>query len=146
MAHLTHLQRTLIESGLRNQDSFKEIARNIGKSPSSISREILKHRIGSDKGAYGSVRNRCIHRRQCERLGVCNTRCTKRCSACAKCNSVCPAFEEDICERLSKPPYVCDGCKDEHRCVLKKKFYVHDHAEKEYKYTLCHSRTGAACA
>ena len=45
MAHLTHSERDLIESGLRNHDSFKEIARKVGKSPSSISREVLKHRV-----------------------------------------------------------------------------------------------------
>ena len=44
MAHLTHSQRTLIESGLKQRDSFKEIAGKIGKSPSSVSREVLKHR------------------------------------------------------------------------------------------------------
>ena len=128
MAHLTHSQRTLIESGLKQRDSFKEIAGKIGKSPSSVSREVLKHRIDSDKGAYGRITNRCIYRRNCERLRVCDSNCSKRCSACTKCNASCPNFKEEICEWLSLPPYVCNGCKDEYRCVLKKKFYVHDHA------------------
>ena len=131
MAHLTHSQRTLIESGLKQRDSFKEIARKIGKSPSSVSREVLKHRVDSDKGAYGRITNRCIYRRNCERLRVCDSNCSKRCSACTKCNASCPNFEEEICERLSLPPYVCNGCKDEYRCVLKKKFYVHDHAQED---------------
>ena len=144
MAHLTHSQRSLIESGLKNQDSFKEIAKSIGKSPSTVSREVLKHRIDSDKGAYGRILNRCIHRRNCDRFKVCDSTCKKRCSACRKCNSCCPSFEEEICELLSQPPYVCNGCKKEHLCVLKKKFYIHDHAENEYKHTLCHARTGAA--
>lgn len=144
MAHLTHSQRTLIESGLKQRDSFKEIARKIGKSPSSVSREVLKHRVDSDKGAYGRITNRCIYRRNCDRLRVCDSNCSKRCSACTKCNASCPNFEEEICERLSLPPYVCNGCKDEYRCVLKKKFYVHDHAEQEYKRTLRQARTGAA--
>lgn len=144
MSHLSHSQRTLIESGLRNHDSFKVIAQSIGKSPSTVSREILKHRIDSDKGAYGRITNRCIYRRDCNRLGVCDTKCTKRCSSCVKCNSACAKFEEDICSKLSAPPYVCNGCKDEHRCVLRKKFYIHDSAEKEYKHTLRNARTGAA--
>lgn len=55
MAHLTHSQRTLIESGLKQRDSFKEIAGKIGKSPSSVSREVLKHRVDSDEGAYGRI-------------------------------------------------------------------------------------------
>ena len=77
MAHLTHSQRTLIESGLKQRDSFKEIAESIGKSPSSVSREVLKHRIDSDKGAYGRITNRCIHRRNCNRLRVCDANCSE---------------------------------------------------------------------
>ena len=120
MAHLTHSQRTLIESGLKQRDSFKEIAVSIGKSPSSVSREVLKHRIDSDKGAYGRITNRCIHCRNCNRLRVCDANCSKRCSACTKCNAVCPNFEEEICERLSLPPYVCNGCE----CYLLNRCFV----------------------
>ena len=143
MAHLTHSERDLIESGLRNHDSLKEIARKVGKSPSSISREVMKHRVESNKGAFGRVTNRCIHRRKCERMGICNLRCPRRCSACSKCNSVCPHYQEDICTRLSSPPYVCNGCKDEYRCVLRKKYYYHDDAETAYKLQLREARTGA---
>ncbi|MBR2440008.1 MAG: helix-turn-helix domain-containing protein [Lentisphaeria bacterium] len=79
MAHLTHSQRSLIKSGLKNQDSFKEISRSIGKSPSTVSQEVLKHRIDSDKGTYGRITNRCIYRRNCSRLRVCDELCkTKR--------------------------------------------------------------------
>ncbi len=143
MAHLTHSERDLIESGLRNHDSFKEIARKVGKSPSSISREVLKHRVESNKGAFGRVTNRCVHRRKCDRMGICNLKCSRRCSACAKCNSVCPHYEEDICAKLSQPPYVCNGCKDEHQCVLRKKYYYHDNAETAYRHQLREARTGA---
>ena len=146
MAHLTHAQRTLIENGLKNRESFRTIAQRIGKSPSSVSRESLKHRVDSEKGAYGRVTNRCVHRRHCEQLGLCDLSCSRRCSACAKCNTVCPRFEEEKCKRLEAPPYVCNGCKDEARCVLRKKYYIHDQAEVEYRRRLRNSRTGATLA
>ena len=116
MSHLTHAQRTLIENGLRDHKSFKEIARDIGKAHTTVSREVRKHYVTSDKGAYGRVTNRCIYRRECKRLNVCgDLRCRRRCSVCAKCNEICPDFHEDICTWLNQSPYVCNGCPDEHR-------------------------------
>lgn len=144
MTHLTHSQRTLIENGLRRRKSFREIAADIGKSHTTVSREVLKHRVNSDKGAYGRVTNRCVFRRECSRRAQCDkSNCNRKCSACARCNSVCPAFQEEFCGLLEQVPYVCNGCKDEHRCVLRKKYYIHDHAEKEYKKVLSNSRSGA---
>ena len=144
MSHLTHDQRTLIENGLRNRKSFKEIARDIGKAHTTVSREVQKHCVTSDKGAYGRVTNRCIYRYECKRLNVCgNLKCQRKCSCCAKCNEICPDFHEDICHWLSQPPYVCNGCPDEHRCVLRKKYYIHDQAEIEYREVLSGVRTGA---
>ena len=52
-------------------------------------------------------------------------------------------FEEEFCPRLKKSPYVCNGCKDEHKCVLRKRFYLHDCAQLDYKNILSESRSGA---
>lgn len=40
--------------------------------------------------------------------------------------------------------YVCNGCREENRCTLRKQFYVHDTAEKSYRKMLVCSRTGAS--
>ena len=63
MSHLTHNQRLLIENGLRNGKSFKEISAQIGKSHTTVSREVLRHRVDSGKGAFGRLTNRCVHAR-----------------------------------------------------------------------------------
>ena len=42
--HLTLSLRILIEKGLIDGKSFVEIARITGKSPSTISKEVVKHR------------------------------------------------------------------------------------------------------
>lgn len=146
MTHLTHSQRALIEDGLKNQKSFREIAIDIGKSHTTVSREIIKHRVVSDKGAYGRVTNRCISRLNCSRFSLCDTRCKRKCSVCNKCNSICPEFQEEFCEKLNQIPYVCNGCDKERSCVLRKKYYIHDYAEKEYKDILSNSRSGATLA
>ena len=42
--HLTLSQRIEIEKGLNEGLSFAEIARRVGKDPSTISKEVRKHR------------------------------------------------------------------------------------------------------
>jgi hypothetical protein len=56
---------------------------------------------------------------------------------------VCPDFEEEICLRLYNPPYVCNGCKDERNCTLRKRYYIHKKAHESYREMLVETRTGA---
>lgn len=148
MSHLRLADRADIESGLRHGDSLNTIARHLNVARSTISREILNHAQQSDKGARGRLTNRCIHKRECNRRFACNpceTPLSKRkCSSCARCNDVCPDFVEETCERLSRPPYVCNGCNREGICVLRKKFYIAEVAQEEYESLLSSSREGAA--
>lgn len=144
MSHLTESDRLTIEHGLQIRLSFQQIAQELGKSRTTILREVLKHRISSTKGASGRVLNRCIYRRDCNTWHLCEgKRCHRKCSACAFCNTVCSKFKEDICRKLSKVPYVCNGCADRSKCVLKKQFYVSSSAEHEYRQLLVGARNGA---
>lgn len=148
MSHLTLTNRIEIERGLRERWSFNKIARHLGVSRSTVLREIRKHLQSSEKGAKGRVPNRCIHRSACDRHFLCAScnrpRQNRKCSTCGHCNAVCPDFEELICERLQRPPYVCNGCGDEWKCVLHKKFYIASAAQKAYEELLVSSREGAA--
>ena len=65
----------------------------------------------------------------------------QRCSTYHLCNSVCPEFVEEHCQRL--PPYVCNGCEFEHLCTLRKHYYLHRPAQMACKEKLAHSRAGA---
>ena len=144
MSHLTDSDRMEIEHGLRQRMSFLQIARELGKSHSTISREVLKRRTDSDKGAFGRVTNRCIFRRNCDVYYLCSDKkCQRKCSTCKNCNTLCAKFKEDICGKLSEPPYVCNGCIDERNCTLRKKFYHHSPAQQEYRHVLVKSREGA---
>lgn len=143
--HLAYEERSQIEHLLRARKSIKEIARSLGKSPSTISREIKKHAVPSDKSAVGRIRNRCVHRRNCSKIYLCEDKpnCKKqRCSSCNLCNSVCPEFVEEHCQRLASPPYVCNGCETEHLCTLRKQYYLHRLAHTAYKEVLVQSRVG----
>lgn len=143
--HLTDLERLEIEHGLRQGLSLKQIADKIGKHHSTLSREILARRTASDKGAYGRITNRCVRRATCDRHQLCldKPNCLRRCATCAHCNGACPDYREDVCARLSRAPYVCNGCPDESRCVLRKQYYLHAPAHRNYRDVLVQTRSGA---
>lgn len=143
--HITDHDRLEIEHALKQRSSFKKIAVAIGKHHSSVAREVLARRTPSNKGAFGRVTNRCVSRRSCDRRQLCMDKpdCLKRCSACRLCNSTCPDFAEETCPRLGAPPYVCNGCKDEPKCVLRKQYYLHTQAHRNYRESLVQSREGA---
>ena len=143
--HLTDLERLEIEHALRQCTSLKKIAAKLGKHHSTLSREILSRRIPSDKGAFGRVTNRCTHRADCDRRQLCMDKpdCVRRCTTCPRCNGVCPDFQEDVCAKLSRAPFVCNGCKEESRCVLRKQYYIHKTAHRNYRDVLVQARCGA---
>ena len=61
--------RCRIEFGLAAGESERTIAKEIGVSLSTVSREIRKHTYESFKGCYGRA-NQCVHRQDCRLTGV----------------------------------------------------------------------------
>ena len=143
--HLTDLERLEIEHALRQRISIKKIADRLGKHHSTLSREILSRRMASDKGAFGRLTNRCVHRADCDRRQLCLDKpdCLRRCATCPRCNGICPHFQEEVCAKLSRAPHVCNGCPDEFRCVLRKQYYLHKAAHRDYRDVLVQTRRGA---
>lgn len=143
--HLTDIDRQEIEHGLRHGLSINKLAEKIGKHHSTVAREICARSGASDKGAYGRVTNRCASIQSCKKSQLCMDKpdCLKRCSVCRLCNSICPEFKEKICDKLATPPYVCNGCGEEPRCVLRKRYYLHNPAQKQYRKLLVDTREGA---
>ena len=142
--HLTDAERLEIEHGLRHGLSIKKIAAKIGKHHSTVAREICARSVVSNKGAFGRITNRCASR-GCSTRQLCEDKpdCVKRCSTCHLCNSVCPQFKEEVCAKLARAPYVCNGCEQEVRCVLRKRYYLHNLAQKHYRDLLIGAREGA---
>ena len=64
------------------------------------------------------------------------------CKFCTRCTLVCKEFKKEICDKLQKPPYVCNGCNNLRRCTLEKVIYSASAAEKEYKTVRSESRSG----
>ena len=68
---LTLADRSEIENGLRSNRGLSAIARTQKKAGSTVIREILSHRVPSDKGAKGRVTDRCPNRSKCDRKYLC---------------------------------------------------------------------------
>lgn len=60
------------------------------------------------------------------------------------CNRFCPEFEMEICKKLLRPPYVCNGCGNRMSCSLEKRFYDPLQAQEEYSKVLSETRSGIA--
>lgn len=143
--HLTLDERTIIQVGLNQAKSFREIAGMLNKAPSSISREVKNHLVFESTGAYGRCFNECAHRFECKLKAICEDKpncVTKNCRFCKECNSSCVEFEREVCSKLNSPPYVCNGCLDKSKCTLEKRLYKAGSADKEYKSVLSESREG----
>ena len=140
MKQMTIDERNRIEFLLRCGRTVPQIANELGRSPSTIRNELIKHRIDSDK-RYGCSNRLCGRFGECvrkvftgfgNRLGK-NT---------PKCFKSCPDFWEAVCHRLARPPFVCNGCEKERECPLKKKFYIASVAQAQYESERSLSRTG----
>ena len=143
--HLTSNDRSIIQQGLTERKSFKWIAREINKDPSTISKEVRNHLQFNQTGCYGRTFNDCFFRHSCEEQYLCgNIRCHRHCKFCKThpCSKRCSEYKQEICNKLSKPPYVCNGCKMRNKCTLEKRYYTASEAQKEYEKVRSESRQG----
>lgn len=130
--HLTFDDRLEIEAGLKDGLSFKKISNKINKDATTISKEIRNHYQVKNSGAIGKPFFDCKLGYNCEHREI-----GEKCSF-----DKCKHYQKEICLKLSKPPYVCNGCKKKSRCTLSKNIYEAEYAQKEYKDTLAESRQG----
>ena len=144
--HLTFEQRVDIEKGLTENKSFTEIGRIIGKNPSTISKEVRLHAHTKERPDSGYTHPPCIHRKNCKVTCLCDKMCGIHCKLCRKpsfrCTDICPAYETAECEKLNKPPYVCNGCGKKIHCLMPRKFYSSKYAHDEYRSVLVDCRVG----
>nr|WP_315021151.1 helix-turn-helix domain-containing protein [uncultured Aminipila sp.] len=125
--------------------NFRQIGMLLGRDPSTIAKEIKKHRffVPHEKPRF-TKENRCALEKSCHRKNVCNRtgkqKCKIVCRKCLQCNRLCPDFKEITCRIKERPPYVCNSCPKQQSCILDKYFYGSEHAHKEYLQTLVESR------
>lgn len=145
--HMSLEHRQIIQTSLNASLSFKKIAELTGKHCTTISNEVQSHRIPfSSPHKYRQAK--CANHPDCIITFLCKN-CAYRslphlCKTCTKvlCLNCCSEYQETICPKLSKPPYVCNGCDKKSSCVLQQWIYSAISAQNEYTYLLSDSREG----
>lgn len=144
--YITYEERMEIENCLHNGKSFGQIAKELGKDRSTISREIRKHSVIERTGYGANGYNACTHREECTKVHVCSGDChrqaLKYCKLCNCCNDNCHEFEEQVCVTRFKPPYVCNSCSERNRCTLEKTMYYAVKAHSTAQTHISESRRG----
>ena len=146
--HLSLEDRIYIEDKLNEGASFKDIAKYLCKDPTTISKEVKRHRSSDwyHKGTFYNAKNFCVHRYHCKKTNACGKiiLCGVKCTSCPTCNQTCRDFEKERCNRLDKAPYVCNGCdKQVSRCTIAHKYKYNAHfANRKYQEILSNSRSG----
>ena len=133
---------------LLQKSTFSSIGYVLRKDPSTISKEVKRYsKIIPAKFSYKY--NLCKHYKDCDLLskelqcqGYNNRYCSFYCKSCYRRNptNVCPYFLPFKCNKINKPPYVCNYCKNYKSCPLDKKVYDAAYAQKQYEKNLYHSR------
>lgn len=140
--HLTLEQRIQIEQFLNQNYSFKDIGNILKKDPTTISKEVRKHRTEKVSASF----NKCAKKNTCTKKNICSSACTKDCRICKICNQQCTEFIPIICKTLQTPPYVCNGCEKKATCRANKLYYQAFSSFKEYRNTLSTARKGIRLA
>lgn len=148
--HLCKEQREVIEDGIRAGDSARSIARRIGVSPSTVTREVKANRTVTEArrrpGARLSVR--CARYRECCASGSACAGCSTALTICKHCRTrscidSCPDFELKMCPTAEAWPYVCPpDCRKRGSCSYPKCRYDAADANAAYRARLVAAREG----
>lgn len=141
--HLTIEDRSYIEDALNDNFSLVQIAKYLGKDPTTISKEIRRNRIISSR-KNSSDHIICHHHRECKRNHICSESCDLLCKKCSKlnCYKICPDYVPKYCTRLTRFPHACNGCNHKIGCRLEKYQYRAKVADANYQGNLKSSREG----
>lgn len=140
--HLTLLNREDIEKFLKAGFKFYQIAENLQKDATTISKEIKRYKTEHKPSNFNNKTNFCKHKNSCNIKNLCSANCHSECRHCGKCNSICSKYELDLCPRLLKPPYVCNSCNNYAQCRKIKYVYFASKAQEKYESSLVSSRIG----
>ena len=147
-AFFTYEDRLILQKLLKEGLSFKKIAAQLHKDPSTISREVRKYAVEIATGRPGYSFNACKNRMTCKIKppALCGKECTRHgygmvCRTC-RCNEHCPDFVEEICAVRFHVPYVCNACPSIDKCTLLKTFYDAEKAHLKAHQKISESRSG----
>lgn len=139
--HLTLDDRIIIEQGLNTKLSLVSIASQIGKDPTTISKEIRLNRTLKLPNSFNG-KNMCKYIHSCHLKDICNSNCSIECRTCELCNQHCKNFSIILCHNITRFPYTCNSCPKKKSCRLQKYYYRATSSFRSYKTRLSESRQG----
>lgn len=122
--HLSLEDRKIIQDGIENELTKVQIAKNIGKDPTTVSKEIKNRRKLKPRNPFNNPIT-------CSKFKDCGT-----------CHGKCSEYEEIKCLRRDRKVGACNLCPNSSKCKLDKYFYYAKQAHEDYLYTLSDSREG----
>ena len=118
-------ERVAIEAGIYRRDSLEKIAKDIGISRKSLSKEIRQNRTLAPAAKFNG--KDCRFAAECTRQCVCGDYfCRHECVYCRKidCRTLCAAYATLSCKKIESPPYVCNVCQLRRGCACDRAYYV----------------------
>ena len=151
--HIDLSGRIRIEQGLNDGESFRSIAKDLNKDPSTISKEVRRHSILKERNPEAFAPIPCANnydskaprKNICTAMHMCgDEKCSRMCVSCNKfkCGKDCSYYKPRECEKLAKPPYVCNGCSKRANCMMDRKIYSSKYAQDTYENLRTTSREG----
>ena len=144
--HMNQDNRVIIEKRLDASTPLSAIGRELGKDPTTIAKEVKKHRIFQLHNTFNEKPFGCANAKDCHRKHVCTSVpfCRRECRYCNKCHLYCKDYVpyDYHCPLTDKAPFVCNGCRKKNGCRLDKYYYRAVHAHSEYRTVLVESRRG----
>lgn len=135
-------KRQTLENLLNKSETATVIASTLSLHPTSISREIKRHRLLVEISDHACFCSSCSHHRSCTLHFRCGRRtCQHRCDGCKALTS-CDTYLRFHCRSLDRFPHVCNGCSRELKCELRRFFYHAAVADKVASESLVVSRSG----
>lgn len=139
--HMTLDTRKGIAHGLSCGLTFAEMAGMFHRAESTIANEVKNRMIWSNKG-YGCTNAVCEHFVACSKIYRTPAGKKTPFKSQRRCFEMCEDFRQRTCADLGHAPYVCNGCDRQNTRPLRKRFYVADAAQENYKGILSDARRG----
>ena len=141
-SHMVLDERKGIAHGLGCGLTFAELAGMLSRAESTIANEVKNRMIWSNRG-YGCTNAVCAHFETCSKAYRNADGRKIPFKSQRKCFEMCEDYVRRVCPKLGRAPYVCNGCDKQNACPLRKRFYVADAAQANYRGILSDARRGA---
>ena len=139
--HMTLDTRKGIAHGLDCGLTFAELSGMFSRAESTIANEVRNRMIWSNRN-YGCTNDVCEHFETCSKVYRNADGRKTPFKRQKRCFEMCEDYRRRTCEKLGRAPYVCNGCDRQSSCPLRKRYYVAEAAQKNYRGILSDARRG----